>query len=224
MTRSVTTGAALALVLAFSATTVAVGQDGVPAEPVENPNTGEVSDMLIPQADAFETYAEHIRVLNACDWMGLMAQYPDNAEVHFNGDAMWSGRQEIGVGFAGFVGSLEEGGLCGLNFVEVSRLEVGGTENVKWVADADFLAEPYYGSDAYVSDGQFMVAMVTTFRGSDLVMAGGEAAEADDQADQKEDDLEDQADAKEDEADAKEDELEDKADAKEDELEDKVDG
>ena len=82
MTRSVTTGAALALVLAFSATTVAVAQDGVPAEPVENPNTGEISDTLIPQADAFETYAEHISVLNDCDWLGLMAQYPNDAEVH----------------------------------------------------------------------------------------------------------------------------------------------
>jgi hypothetical protein len=171
MTRSVTTAGVLALVLAFSVATVAVAQEGVPAEPVENPNTGEISDMLIPQADAYETYAEHIRVLNDCDWLGLMAQYPDNAEIHFNGDAMWSGRQEIGAGLAGFVLSLEEDGLCGLNFVEVSRLEVGGTENVKWVADADFLAEPYYGSDAYVSDGQFMVAMVSTFRGSDLVMA-----------------------------------------------------
>lgn len=171
MSRSVKTAAAMALAMALAASSAAFAQDGEAATPVTNPNSGEVSDTLVPQADAYETYAEHIRVLNDCDWLGLMAQYPDNAEVHFNGDAMWSGRQEIGAGFAGFVLSLEEGGLCGLNFVEVSRLEVGGTENVKWVADADFLAEPYYGSDAYVSDGQLMVAMVTTFRGSDLVMA-----------------------------------------------------
>jgi hypothetical protein len=33
------------------------------------------------------------------------------------------------------------------------------------------LAEPYRGSDAYVTDGQYMVAMVSTFEGTDLVMA-----------------------------------------------------
>ncbi len=137
---------------------------------VTNSNTGEVSDELVPQANAYEVYAEHIRVLNDCNWVGLMAQYPDNAEIHLSGGTVVAGRQAIGDLFAGFVSSLEDGGLCGLNFVEESRLEVGGTENVQWVADADFLAEPYRGSDAYVSDGRYMVAMVTTFDGADLVM------------------------------------------------------
>ena len=43
---------------------------------------------------------------------------------------------------------------------------------MQWVAEADFLAEPYRGSDAYVSDGQYMAAMVSTFDGAELVMAG----------------------------------------------------
>lgn len=137
---------------------------------VTNANTGEVSDELVPQDNAYEVYAEHIRVLNDCDWVGLMAQYPDNAEIHLSGGTVVKGREAIGELFAGFVSSLEDGGLCGLTFTEESRLEVGDTENVQWVADADFLAEPYRGSDAYVSDGDFMVAMVTTFDGADLVM------------------------------------------------------
>ncbi len=44
---SVATAGVVALVLAFSAGSLAVAQDGVPADPVENPNTGEVSDTLI---------------------------------------------------------------------------------------------------------------------------------------------------------------------------------
>jgi len=180
MTRSVATAGVLALVLAFSAATVAVAQDGVPAEPVENPNSGEVSDMLVPQASSYDTYVEHIRALNACDWLGLMAQYPDDAEVHLDNGTVMRGRQDIGGMFAGFVLPAEEGGLCGITFTEESRFEVGGTQNVQWVAEADFLAEPYRGSDAYVSDGQFMTAMVSTFRGSDLVMAGVQATDSDD--------------------------------------------
>jgi hypothetical protein len=164
----------LALVLAFSAASAALAQDTVPAEPVENPNTGEISDALVPQATSYDTYVEHIRALNACDWLGLMAQYPDDAEVHLDNGNVVRGRQAIGELFAGFVLPVEEGGLCGITFTEESRFEVGGTQNVQWVAEADFLAEPYRGSDAYVSDGQFMNAMVSTFRGTDLKMAGAE--------------------------------------------------
>ncbi|MEM7333595.1 MAG: hypothetical protein AAF490_16010 [Chloroflexota bacterium] len=137
---------------------------------VTNPNTGEVSDALVTQDGSLAVYEEHIRVLNDCDWVGLMAQYPDDAEIHLSDGAVIKGREAIGDLFAGFVLPQEEGGLCGLTFVEESRFEVGGTQNVQWVADADFLAEPYRGSDAYVSDGLYMTAMVTTFEGTDLMM------------------------------------------------------
>lgn len=165
----------LALALAFSATSATLAQDGEPADPITNPNTGEISDTLIPQATAYDTYAEHIRALNACEWGALLAQYPNDAEVHLSGGTIVRGRQAIGDLFAGFVLPADEGGLCGIAFTEESRFEVGNTENVQWIAEADFLAEPYRGSDAYVTDGQYMVAMVSTFEGTDLVMA--EAAE-----------------------------------------------
>jgi hypothetical protein len=61
-----------------------------------------------------------------------------------------------------------QGGLCGLTFTEKSRQQVGGTLNVLWEANADFLAEPYLGSDAYVTDDGVMVAQVTTFDGTEL--------------------------------------------------------
>lgn len=136
---------------------------------VVNPNTGEVAAELIREETPAIVYEKHIEVLNACDWQGLMAQYPDQVEIHLPDGVVVSGRQDVGDLFAGFVLPAEEGGLCGLTFTEVSRFEVGGTLNVQWVADAPFLAEPYSGSDAYVSDDGLMVAMVTTFNGADLV-------------------------------------------------------
>jgi hypothetical protein len=176
MSRSVATLSALAAVLALALITgsAALAQDGEPTTPVENPNTGEVSDMLVPQASSYDAYVEHIRALNDCDWLALMAQYPDHAEVHLDHGNVVRGRQAIGELFAGFVLPVEEGGLCGITFTEESRFEVAGAQNVQWVAEADFLAEPYRGSDAYVSEGQYMDAMVSTFRGSDLVMASAE--------------------------------------------------
>ena len=85
MSRSVTIAGVTALALALVASSAVMAQDGEPTTPVTNPNTGEISDTLIPQADAYETYAEHIRVLNECDWLGLMAQYPEDAEIHLAG-------------------------------------------------------------------------------------------------------------------------------------------
>jgi hypothetical protein len=167
-----TLSAMLALAVALSASSLAAAQEGEPADPVENPNTGEVADTLMPQDGALAVYEEHIRVLNDCDWLGLMAQYPNDAEIHLPEGTVVKGRQAIGELFAGFVLDPADGGLCGLTFTEESRFEVGGTQNVQWVAEADFLAEPYRGSDAYVSDGQYMAAMVSTFDGAELVMAG----------------------------------------------------
>src|SRR3990170_3128025 len=114
---SIPMGLALALILALSTVEAA----GEPATSVTNPNTGEVSDMLIPQADAYAVYAEHIRALNACDWLGLMAQYPDDAEVHLSAGTGVRGRQAIGELLAGFVLPADEGGLCGITFTEESR-------------------------------------------------------------------------------------------------------
>jgi len=169
--RTITAAGLLAIVMAASAAGAALAQEGEPATAVTNPNTQEVSDTLVPQADAYAVYAEHIRALNACDWVAIMAQYPDDAEIHLSGGQVVKGREAIGELFAGFVLPAEEGGLCGITFTEESRFEVGTTENVQWVAEADFLAEPYRGSDAYVTDGQYMAAMVSTFEGTDLVMA-----------------------------------------------------
>jgi hypothetical protein len=168
---SLSSAGALAVVLAFALSGLAVAQEGEPATAVTNPNTQEVSDTLVPQATAYDVYAEHIRALNACDWVAIMAQYPDDAEIHLSGGQVVRGREAIGELFAGFVLPAEEGGLCGITFTEESRFEVGNTENVQWVAEAEFLAEPYRGSDAYVTDGQYMAAMVSTFEGTDLVMA-----------------------------------------------------
>ncbi len=182
-TQMVTAGA-LAAALSLSLVGTALAQDGEPADPVQNPNTGEVSDTLIAQDGALAVYQEHVNVLNACDWLGLMAQYPNDAEVHLPGGTVVQGRQAIGDLFAGFVLGPDEGGLCGITFSEESRFEVGGTEAVQWVAEADFLAQPYRGSDAYISDGQYMAAMVSTFDGAQLVMTDADAdADADPTAD-----------------------------------------
>jgi hypothetical protein len=47
---------------------------------------------------------------------------------------------------------------------------IGGTFATHWVASASFLAEPYKGSDAYITKDGLMQAMVTTFDGAALKM------------------------------------------------------
>ena len=112
--------------------------------------------------------AQHIKALNGCDWKGLMQQYPDSYELRLPGGTLVKGRLEAAATFAGFVKPHAEGGLCGITFTEVSRQVTAGTIAVTWKADAEFLAEPYFGADAYITDDGLMVSMVSTFDGAEL--------------------------------------------------------
>ena len=108
---------------------------------------------------------EHIDALNKCDWKRLMAQYPN--DLHLPDGQVIKGRGKVGELFAGFCKKRPDG-LNGLKFTGESSFLVGNTLNVMWRAEADFLAEPYKGSDAYVTRGGLMAAQVTTFDGSKL--------------------------------------------------------
>ena len=76
----------------------------------------------------------------------------------------------VGELFRNFVKPAKEGGLCGMKFVTEHAFTVDGTINVQWVANADFLAEPYKGADAYVTKDGLMWAQVTTFRADEIKM------------------------------------------------------
>ena len=136
---------------------------------VTNPNDpADVSDTLVREATPDAVLDQHMKALNGCDWNGLMQQYPDSYELRMPGGAVVTGREEAAETFAGFVKLPAEGGLCGITFTEISRQVTGGTLAVTWEADAEFLAEPYQGSDAYITDDGLMVSMVSTFDGADL--------------------------------------------------------
>lgn len=123
---------------------------------------------LTPQPSPQQVVDEHLDALNACDWDRLMAQYPPEVQIHLPDGAFATGREAVGELFAGFCKPRAEEGLKGLTFTTLHTFTVGDTLNVQWVADADFLAEPYKGADAYVTKDGFMFAQVTTFDGSKL--------------------------------------------------------
>lgn len=111
--------------------------------------------------------SEHLEALNLCDWNRLVAQYPEDAEVHLPDGVLIKGRQKIGDLFTGFCKDHPDG-LKGLKFTVQTSFKVGNTFNVMWKAEAPFLSEPYIGSDAYVTRDGMMAAMVTTFDGSKM--------------------------------------------------------
>jgi hypothetical protein len=140
------------------------------AASVKNSNSGEESKALVREKSPEAVVDQHLKALNACNWSELLAQYPDQTEVHLSEGTVIKGRQAVADLFAGFVLTPKNGGLCGITFSEESRMVVNGTLVVQWVANADFLSEPYKGSDAYITDDGLMVSMVTTFNGADLKM------------------------------------------------------
>lgn len=110
---------------------------------------------------------EHIDALNQCDWNRLMAQCPKDVEIHLPDGVVVKGRDKVGDLFSGFCKARPDG-LKGLKFTAESSFVVGNTLNVMWRAEADFLSEPYKGSDAYVTRDGLMAAQVTTFDGAKL--------------------------------------------------------
>jgi hypothetical protein len=125
---------------------------------------------LQKQATPQAVIDEHFAALNACDWKRIMAQYPADYQLHLPDGVVVKGREKAGELFAGFVKPHDQGGLCGIKFTPEQTFAVGDTLNIQWRADADFLAEPYKGSDAYETKDGLMAAMVSTFRGASLKM------------------------------------------------------
>lgn len=111
---------------------------------------------------------EHLDAINQCDWVRLMAQYPDDVQFFLPAGQVVKGRQEVAELFRGFVKPVKDGGLCGLKFTPEHVFVVGDTINISWVANADFLIEPYRGADAYETKNGLMQAQVTTFDGGQL--------------------------------------------------------
>jgi SnoaL-like domain len=111
---------------------------------------------------------EHFAALNACDWDRLLAQYPEDAQINLPNGMIVKGRVAIGALFAGFCKDPKEGGLKGVHFAPENSTTIENTLATQWVATAPFLAEPYRGSDAYITHDGYMQAMVTTFDGGAL--------------------------------------------------------
>ena len=130
--------------------------------------SGKALPSVKRQATPKAVVDEHLEALNRCDWTRLMAQYPPEVELFLPGGQVVKGRREVGELFEGFVKPVKDGGLCGLRFESEHVQIVGDTVNVQWRANADFLAAPYRGADAYVTHDGLMRAQVTTFDGSQL--------------------------------------------------------
>jgi hypothetical protein len=125
--------------------------------------------VLHRQPTAEAVVAEHLDALNHCSVDRLMAQYPESIAILLPGGVTVEGRTDVRALFEGFCLAPEDGGLNGLQFTEIQSWKVGNTINTQWVANAPFLAEPYYGADAYETHAGLMVLQVTTFDGAELV-------------------------------------------------------
>jgi hypothetical protein len=111
---------------------------------------------------------EHLDAINKCDWGRIMAQYPADAQFFLPLGQTVEGREKVGALFAAIVKPPDQGGICGAKLTREHTFIVGSTVNVQWVATADFLAQPYRGSDAYITRNGLMAATVTTFQGAQL--------------------------------------------------------
>lgn len=143
---------------------------GLPALALADGHARELPP-LVMQPNAERVTFEHIDALNACDWDRLMAQYPEEVLIILPNGAWVEGRPAVGDVFAGFCTPREDGGFVGATFIAEKVKTVGDTVNVSWRVEADWLAEPYKGADAYVTRDGLMYVQVTTFNPDDMVFA-----------------------------------------------------
>jgi len=74
----------------------------------------QAADMQLPeiktQPNPQAVLDEHLDALNQCDWNRLLAQYPDDAQIHVPNGTVITGRKAIGDLFAGFCKDSKDGG------------------------------------------------------------------------------------------------------------------
>ena len=97
-----------------------------------------------------------------------MAQFPDNVEFMMPNGVWIKGRTAVGNMFVGCCKDHKDGGFKGATFFPEESYSVGDTIGVSWRVQADWLAEPYKGADAYVTKNGMMQLMVTTFKPADM--------------------------------------------------------
>jgi len=123
---------------------------------------------LTMQPNAERVTFEHIDALNACDWNRLMAQYPEEVLFLLPNGTWVEGRTAIGGLFEGFCKARADKGFKGAKFIPEKVKTVGDTVNVSWRVEADWLAEPYKGADAYVTHDGLLYVQVTTFNPAEM--------------------------------------------------------
>lgn len=141
---------------------------GLAAAPVWADAHGPALPPLVMQPNAEMVTSEHIAALNACDWDRLMAQYPEEVLFILPGGVWVEGRPAIGDLFAGFCTPRADGGFQGATFIAEKVRTVGDTVSMSWRVEAEWLAEPYKGADAYITRDGLMYMQVTTFDPADM--------------------------------------------------------
>lgn len=112
-------------------------------------------------------FENHFRQLNKCSVAGLKRERTPETQLFF-GPAVIRGESDVDDVFSNFCKSRAQGGLAGLQFKEEKAFIVGNVISVQWTADAPWLAEPYPGSDAYVTCGYQMLTIVSSFDSNEL--------------------------------------------------------
>ena len=126
---------------------------------------------LVPQANAKITTLGHLDAPNECDWERITARYLEEVLFILPNGVTVEGREAIGEVFTGFCQPRARGGFAGATFIPETVRTVGDTVDVSWRMEADWLAEPYRGGDAYVAKDGLMYVQGTTFDPADMRLA-----------------------------------------------------
>jgi hypothetical protein len=155
---------AVAIVVLGAVAGISVASQGLASGHPGSGHHGKLVRQRTPEA----VVAEHVAALNECNVDRLMAQYPKSIAILLPGGVTVEGRDSVRGLLEGLCLPPSSGGLNGIHFEAVRSWTIGKTVNVQWVATAPFLAEPYYGADAYITRAGLLEAQVSTFDPTEL--------------------------------------------------------
>lgn len=112
-------------------------------------------------------FENHFKQLGMCSVEGLKRERTPQTQLFF-GASLIKGEKAVDQVFIDTCKPRSEGGFRGIQFKEINSFVVGNVISVKWVATAPFLREPYGGSDAYVTCGNKMLTIVSSFDPNEL--------------------------------------------------------
>lgn len=126
------------------------------------------ADRVYKERRVWRVVMEHFNAINVCSVRRLMAQHPPSVTFFGARGSVLRGRKEVEAMYRGLCVDHRDGGLAPVRFEVLESHRLGTTLYARWRFTSPALSRPYDGADAYGTEGDKLVRVVSTFDDKEL--------------------------------------------------------